>query len=177
MNTVSIPDFVDYPEYYKVLDNLELFNNIYCYIIEPYVMDGIGLYIGFRDDYVIRRISDFKSNEIDGSKINEVSGTILYWSNLLKEVMKSARVPDALFYFSVTDNKPILVDVMISANKFVGPGMLNDLFAKIVPIQTTIDKSILNKDDIIKYKGKIVKPSSFKYLTEKGLIRPQYGIV
>lgn len=175
MNTVSIPDFVDYPTYYNVLDNLDIFNKIYCYIIEPYDLSGIGLYVGFRGDHVIRRLSDFKSNEID--KIDITSGTILCWSDLLKEVMKSARVPDALFYFSVTNGSPILVDVMISANKFIGPGMLNDLFGKIVPIQKTIEQSVLDKNDIIKYKSKIVKPSRFKYLTEEGLIRPQYGIV
>lgn len=89
--------------------------------------------------------------------------------------MLSARIPDALFYFSSSGCK--LVDVMISANKFLGPGMLNDLFGNVVPIQDVITHVVLDDDNIKKYNNKFIKPSRFRYLTENGIIRPQYGII
>lgn len=172
----SVPNFVDYPKLYNVLDNLKMFHGVFSYIIEPYPLNGISLYIGIRGEYVVCRIADFKSNEIGQEDLNDDSSIVLLWSQSLKEVMKSARVPDALFYFSVGDNIQ-LVDVMLSANKFVGPGMLRDLFGKVVPIQNTIETIVIDQDEISEYKGKIIKPSRFRYLTEDGLIRPQYGIV
>jgi len=172
----TIPDFVDYPELYNVSDNLKLFKGVFVYVIEPYPVKGYSLYIGFREDYSFFRIADFKSKEIGKDDLDQQSQTVLAWSALLKEVMKSARVTDALFYFSAGKDLR-LVDVMMSANKFLGPGMLKDLFASVVPTQEVITHVVLDDEEISKYKGKIVKPSRFRYLTEEGLVRPQYGII
>lgn len=176
MKNVIIPDFVDYPELYDISSNIKLFSGVFVYVIDGYELVGYSLYIGFRENYSICRIADFKSNEF-----TDLSGRVpemLLLSDKLKEVMIYARVSDALFYFSNNNgNEPILVDVMLSANKFVGPGMLRDLFGNIVKTQGVVETVVFEEDMLAKHKGKIIKPSRFRYLSENGMIRPQYGII
>lgn len=176
-NIVTIPDFVDYPDFYCVDDNKSLFNDVFCYFIEKYENTGYSLYLGFREDCFLCRMADFKSNDIAHSDMNEESLSILSYVETLKSIMLSAKIPDALFYFAKSDDGYVLVDVMLSANKFIGPGMLRDLFEKIVPTQKVIDIEIVNKESILKHKGNLIKPSRFRYLVEEGSIRPQYGMI
>lgn len=178
MSSVSVPDFVDYPEFYRVLDNVKLFSGVFCYVIEPYDFEGISLYVGFREEHTIFRVADFKSYDLAHDQSNPNTMLVMAWSQMIKEIMRSARIADGLFYFSVTDGKPVLVDMMVSANKFVGPGMLRDLFGNSgIPLQKVVDTVVLDEGEIQNRKGNIVKPSRFRYLTEGNLIRPQYGII
>lgn len=175
MKNVTVPDFVDYPDLYDVVDNIKLFNGVFVYVIENYVLSGYSLYVGFRDDYSICRVADFKSKEF--STLSDRVPEVLALSDKLKEVMIYARVADALFYFSDNGADLVLVDVMLSANKFVGPGMLRDLFGNVVKTQNVLETVVFEDDMATKYKGKIIKPSRFRYLSESGVIRPQYGII
>jgi hypothetical protein len=175
MNKCVIPDFVDYPTFFDVKEYSKLFNNLYSYIIVPYSLDdGYSLYIGFRNGYVFVRLSDFKSNEykISDSKYKP----ILKYVSKLVNLMKTARIVESCYYFSNKSN-PVLVDVMISANKFLGPGMIRDIYKKILPTQEIVEIATVSSDNLSKYMGKFIKPSRFKYLIEDKEFRPLYGIV
>lgn len=174
---VSIPDIVDYPELYDIKSNFSMFNGVFSYVIERYELCGYSMYIGFRDQYSLCRISDFNSNEIGHDKLDDKSIEVLSLYDQLKEVMRYTRIADALFYFSDDDDEIRLVDVMISANKFLGPGMLNDLFGNVVNIQKVIDKIVIDENNISNLNSKILKPSKFKYLVDNSVVRPMYGIV
>jgi hypothetical protein len=86
------------------------------------------------------------------------------------------KVIDACYYFSVKD-QPMLVDVMIAANKFMGPGMLRDVYSSSFQTQEVIEVCTLDEDNLSKHNGKFVKPSRFRYLMAGDYPRPQYGIV
>lgn len=175
MKEYQLPDFVDYPELFNVKEYSSLFNNLYAYIINPYTVDsGYSLYIGFRDDNIFIRLADLNSNKLslsDGSNTK-----ILKYVDKLYNVMKVARIREACYYFSNVNN-PILVDVMISANKFMGPGMIKDVFSKIMPTQEIVELSMVSVDNFSNFTGKIIKPSRFKYVIEDGRFRPLYGMV
>jgi hypothetical protein len=176
--SVKVPELVDYPEFFDVTENIEMFNGSYSYIIEPYdLKNGINLYIGFRDDVIIRRAANFQSYEFDLREENADVSTILLWSHKLTDLMKSIRVTDASFYFSKDKQGLLLVDVMIAANKFLGPGMLLDLFGHVVPTQKVIDTVVLDKENIPENKGKLVKTSRFKIVFDNDSTRPQYGLI
>jgi hypothetical protein len=101
---------------------------------------------------------------------------VLKYVDKLANLMKSAKIREACYYFS-DFNKPVLVDVMISANKFLGPGMVRDIYAKIIPTQEIIEVVMLSTDNFSKFNGKFIKPSRFKYVMEDKEFRPLYGIV
>ena len=90
--------------------------------------------------------------------------------------MKTSGIKEACYYFSDVKN-PVLVDVMISANKFIGPGMLRDVYSKIIPTQKISEITMLSVDNFNNFNGKIIKPSSFKYVIEDKYFRPLYGII
>jgi len=177
MTTVQIPDFVDYPEFFVVNKNDHLFNELFCYIVEPYPFDGVNLYVGFREDCVIMRIADFKSNEIDHEQFSDFDKGVLELSNSVIDVMRHSRIIEASYYFANCNGKPVLVDMMVSANKFVGPGMLRDLFGKTLDTQKVIDIKKLNNEEIDSNKGNLVKPSRFRCLMDGRMPRPQYGVI
>lgn len=174
---VEIPEFVSYPGFINVSEERKLFDNLFVYIIEEYDFDnGYNLYIGFRDGNVLIRIADFQSNVIDIKEPNDDKvREILKISNFLTQVMHTIKINDASFYFSDTDL--LLVDVMISINKFLGPGMINDLFGKSLPIQKVIGKEIFNDKCYDEYKSKLVKPSRYRHIVLDNRPRPLYGVV
>ncbi len=172
MKEYTLPDFFDYPKFFNVSEYIALFNNLYSYIIKPYDLNnGYSLYIGFRDDYVFMRLADLNSNILKISKEHKV----INYSEKLLHIMKSSRQKEACFYFSGIDD-PMLVDVMISANKFISPGMLKDVYSKTVPTQEIVKIEIID-DSFKKHSKMFIKPSTFKYVIEKEYFRPLYGVV
>lgn len=177
MTNVKIPEFIDYPKPIIVSQEKRLFDKLFVYIIKRYnYEEGYNLYIGFRKNNILIRIADFDSNVID-LKNNEDQNVkeILKFTESLSRIMQLIRIQDASFYFEKNELK--LIDVMISINKFVGPGMLIDLFGKILPIQKTIEIKMLDEEVINEYKGNIVKPSRYRHIIYNQIARPLYGIL
>lgn len=176
MKTVQIPDFVDYPELLDVTDNLSLFNGMLCYIINPYKVEGVNVYIGFREDCVLIRMADFNSKEISVSNEKDKVNLIMPMVEKIVEIMKHSRIVEASYYFSL-DPDPVLVDMMISANKFAGPGMLRDLFGNSMKTQEVIAIEKIDEEVIANNKFNVLKPSRFRYLLDGGVIKPHYGVI
>lgn len=175
MKDYQLPDFVDYPELFNVKDYQVLFNNLYSYIIKPYSIDsGYSLYLGFRDDNIFIRLADLKSNELNFSNSNNKN--VLKYVDKLFNIMSTAKIRESCFYFSDSNN-PVLVDVMVSSNKFLGPGMIRDVYSKIMPTQEILDIKQLSTSNFNDFSGKIVKPSRFKYVIEDKCFRPLYGTI
>jgi hypothetical protein len=171
MTDVTIPDLVDYPQFLSFSEYGSLFKNILCYVIEPYELVGYSVYVGFRNGYSLVRVGDFESNMIG------CDDYIIKYIDILIEITKSIGINDSIYYFSKNNGSLVLVDMMLSANKFAGPGMLRDIFGKVFKTQNVIDICQINEETTNKYNTKVVKPSSFKYIIDKNTIRPQYGLV
>ena len=163
--------------YPPLSDDLNLVRGIFCYVIEAYKPFGISCLVQRSDGKVQVAIGDF-----DGKPINlaaNSSEAILansfakQYVGLLVEFTKLVNVGKVLYYFSISDDTTMkLVDARVSINKFLGPGMLRDVFGKRIPTQETILIEVIDdvaRDKIEKGQGffardLIIKPIRYRFL-------------
>ncbi len=78
-----------------------------------------------------------------------------------------------------------LVDIRLSLDKFSGPGMVRDLFSKVIPTQEVMKVEILDdqsleaiKNGVGNYSGDlIIKASTFSTIIRDQELIPSYAIV
>lgn len=167
----NLPDYLGYPKI-SSLDDIPEINNQFVYVIKDYGDKGYGSLVYRNDDNVYLRFGDFNGKLIDVSNKNNKHISIFTTKYLPKvlDLMKTTRITQAIYYFTGGKDDITLADMRLSLNKFSGPGMLRDLFSKIIPTQEVIKTVTLNKEtiDAIKagtgsFDGNIVlKTSVFK---------------
>ncbi len=170
----NLPDYLGYPKILNLKEIPEI-NNQFVYVIKDYGDKGYGSLIYRSDDNVYIRFGDFNGNLIDvGSKNNKhVSIFTTKYIPKILDLMKTARINQAIYYFTGSKDDVTLIDMRMSLNKFTGPGMLRDLFSKIIPTQEVIKTVSLNADTINainagtgSFSGNIIlKTSAFKTIT------------
>jgi len=151
---------------------------MFCYIIEHYGNSGLSLLIQRNGEHVQFIIGDWDGNTIPVGDLEHplcaaANACLNSVSIMAYQVMKHIKIAQALFYFAIHNDKFILVDVRISLNKFIGPGMLQDVFGKVLETQKTICIEILNDailDSIMVGRDQfspslILKPSRFRFAT------------
>lgn len=150
-------------------------HGIFCYIIEHYGNEGIAIliqhYHGAGSSILV---GDWSGQVIDltDSKhpLQVIAQQFLSQHGLrLIQLTHLIKLPQCILYVAAR-NKPVLVDVRVSLNKFAGPGMLRDVFGKVVETQHVIDVKVL--DDAVYHSIQsgaepfasdvIVKPSRFR---------------
>ena len=97
--------------------------------------------------------------------------------------MQLIKIEQAQFYFAIEDELT-LVDMQLSLNKFAGPGMIKDIFGKIMKTQEIIKTEIIDNRAIEfinkgtgSYEGNLViKPSRFRVYHNQatGVYTPLY---
>lgn len=141
LSGLSNPTLLSYPPFLNWEQFKLAANNKVIYIINDYCIEGLSLLIKLCGDDVMINIGDFNGNKLDlDSNIDnklEILSFLNQYLNLLIKSMSLINIDQAIFYFSYT-NSYQLVDVRTSLNKLCGPGMINDLFSKIVPTQKII---------------------------------------
>jgi hypothetical protein len=189
MSNIILPDILEYPKILAYADCPEL-KNTFCYVFKEYTLSGIAIQIVRDGEYAVTSIADWQGNIIDpniqkNDQLNEILGNYLAKITL---TMKYTRVPKAIFYFSITDKHPCLVDMRLSINKFSSPGYLIDFFGKQnIPLQEQIGKPVMLDEEQIKLitdkqgdyvSGKfIIKPNAFKSIIRGDEILPAYGVI
>jgi len=182
----SKSDFLSYP--IMLLTDDDIIVDKFCYIIKHY-HDGFSCLIerDTTDDNIAIRFGEWDASIIDLNKQHEKLAHITSFCSdyVVKfiEIMKYTSINKMMCYFYIgSNNELILCDVRISYNKFIGPGMLNDIFGKIIKTQEVIEISTISSnilDDIKHKNGKyncdvILKPSRFKTTTYNEDIIPLY---
>ena len=174
-NTITLPDPIPYPKILPLEEIVELIGKV-VYLIEPY-NKGVSTIIKRQDGDVTIRFADWYGNLIDIT--NPLCYSVLnkYGIELVR-IMDLIKINQALFYFNSSEE---LVDVQISLNKFIGPGMLRDLFSKAINTQKV--ESIITLDDnefnLIKNSNNsyIIKSSAFKLISREEEFLPAYATV
>lgn len=101
----------------------------------------------------------------------------------LVEVMKAAGFSEAQYFISLDGS---LVDVQLSEQRFMGAGMLRDMFSKQMTTQRVIETVALTPDKIAGIKSDkaryparmIVKPSRYRFVeTTPGQAMPCYAMI
>lgn len=182
MDNYDLPDLLKYPRLFKFNKIKRIYDNKLLYLIKYYEQTGLLFCIFRKNDDVVIRFGDFNGNKLDIHcdivKNFANDGKI----QLLNLFCRHAGIQKCIFYFSLIDNKYILVDLRLSLNKFVSPGYIKDLFNKI-QINTQEVIKIGNIDEIIKYVENnvgskyIIKPSNFTTVPDDDNILPAYSII
>lgn len=192
MSKLQIPDILAYPEVLKFTDITELHDK-FVYVIKAYPLDGLAVMVYRADEQVYFKFADFDGKIIDPTGKHKLCPLI---QKFLSErvgkfvaLMKSAHIPQAMYYFSVVKDNLVLVDMRTSLNKFAGPGMLRDLFAKFTETQEVLKTVKLTPEAVEAIKSGtgnfsgdiILKTSAFKTVTRPGKdkqkLLPMYGIM
>lgn len=179
---MELPKVLSYPRYLP-FDNLQnVVKNLFCYVIRHYGNDGLSVLI-YRQpekDQVVVICGDWRGNHLDLSDNSPLSGSINnFLSKSLIElitIMKLIKIEQVQFFFAIVDGEFILVDIQSSLNKLLGPGMVRDVFGKVLKTQEVLKIEILDdraieciRDGSGNYGGDlIIKPSKFRmYHNEK----------
>jgi len=151
---------------------------MFCYVVRSYGDKGISvlIYRHHDTDQVVTLFGDWAGNSIDlvqGVDENIQNLCVEFMrSELIKilELMRVIKLDQAQYYFGIDESGLVLCDVQVSLNKMIGPGMVKDVFGKVVRTQEVMKIEILDEravDAIFKgagsYEGDLIlKPSKFK---------------
>jgi hypothetical protein len=178
--TSSLPEILPYPQLLP-FESTKSIHDIFCYIIKHYGNDGLSVLI-YRvpsDDDVYIVCGDWRGNKIDlvvdennkTSPLYEPAMEFLenYAAEFLN-MMRLVKIEQAQYYFAIHNNELVLVDMRVSLNKFAGPGMIRDIFGKLINVQDSIKTEIIDIRSVEaiekgagSYEGDLIlKPSKFK---------------
>lgn len=158
-------------------------NGVFCYIQEYHAEEGYSVIIR-RDGHggLTIRIGDWAGNDLSPgdplwSKILDgtESGVNFY---TIAGIMAVSKVYQAQFFVSMPDK--VLVDVRMSLNKWLGPGMIEGLFGKMCRTAKTLLITNLTPDIVAQLDNKsgifngnlLLRPSSFRCNED---LRPTYA--
>ena len=179
MPKVEIPTILSYPRV-QCLSEVPELNNIFSYVIEQYEMNGLSVVAKRHDDGTTLKFGDWDGNELSSGTL--VDSFMNDYASKLMTLMYRIKLDKIQFYFS----GKILVDARMNRDLFLGPGMIKDLFSKLVPTQTIIGKPVvLNKDNLELINGRkppydkpvIIKATSFKTIVRGNEMLPMYATV
>jgi hypothetical protein len=168
---MNIPAIMPYPPLFDINKAKQILGKL-CYFVEPYALDGVTTVAYLSNGAYRMKIGKFDGSIIDPSRIKKASLESDILAVIMPKILgiiKHARIIQAQFYFS----KTTLVDVRISLNKFVGPGMLRDLFEKAIGTQKVIKISLASESEM-KGVSAVLKPSAFKTMVVGDDIFPLY---
>lgn len=170
--------FLPYLHIYP-FEEIPEFIDKYVYVYD-YFKDGFSVLIDrdVKNDGIIFKFGDFNGDLYDNLFVenNKHMADVVPRAVMLMKLIKLSK---AQFYFDFNCN---LVDIRLSLNKFMSPGMLKDIFSKQLSVLPSLDIFHLTKEkfkDICdgKYKRNIIiKNSTFKTIVRDDAFYPLYGV-
>lgn len=187
MSKISIPPLPTLLSYPKILSLNEVpeLGGKFVYFVRAYPLQGLAVMIVRQKEDIFIRIGDWDGKVINPTESAVATEFVKKFSPHFVSLMASAKIPQAIFYVSVNGAEMRLVDIRLSLNKFSGPGMVRDLFSKIIDTQEVIKIDNLTPEAMTAIKNNegsytgslIVKPSAFKTLDRNKVMYPMYGQV
>ena len=168
----KLPQFQKYPKLIGVEQCPEIIG-LYCYIIQKYE-PGFSILIKRSDGSCAMQIGDWYGNQDissgpifnDAKKFIETDGI-----NILG-LMQAIELDQIQLF--VSDGGKI-ADAQIAMDKFLGPGMLRDLFGTQVGVCETIEITHITDEKIEQTSDAIIKPTKFRTIMRDGNIIPLYA--
>jgi len=155
----KIPQILSYPIIPTISDCPEIIGQ-FCYIIEPY-KPGIAVVVKIDGDEQGTAFGDWNGVSIGPSiPIWPVAAKFLADYNIAVGQLARQIKIQQFELFIAEDGR--LIDVQLEINRFVGPGMLRDLFNKIMPTQVITEIAVVDESKIKVLKSCVLKPSRIK---------------
>lgn len=179
----NLPSILPHP---KPLTDTSLVSGMLCYAIQRYENIGISCLVTHYNGNVSISMGDWDGNAIDLKNNDNVMLPIAidFLKNKVQHLVaisNAAGVKQALYYFAVDTGIPTLVDIQLSLNKFLGPGMIRDIFGKTFDTQKILKIDVMT-DVLLEQMlsgsgnycdGVILKPSRYRYVGD-ALLSPLY---
>jgi len=178
-------DVLPYNKILNIQDVPEL-KGQFVYVMNDYEDDGFSVVI-YKDDGNIK----FSFGDFNGNKLNPINNKCKNLEYIDKFLAGPLRKMSSLLvvtgvksmqaYVSISNEEMILIDIRTHYDKYVGPGMLRDVFGKCdIKIPSYVETGCYLTDDKIKElkkspKKHIVKPSSFKMIARDDDVQPMYA--
>lgn len=161
----KLPKVLPYPKFFGI-EHLDNVKNVLCYVIEDYGIKGMSILItrNPKEDKSILLLGDWDGNVVDPKVMPESYNSLVstHMQNIIT-TMRLINIEQAQYFF---DDKSRLVDVQVGINKFLGPGMLRDIFGRMFDTQEISCIKVIDDDYISALKStgqhKIIKPSRFR---------------
>lgn len=185
----EIPSLLPYPSVLKISE-FDGILNMFCYVIEHYGSDGIAFMVNRnpKDDNLMIQFGDWSGNVFDLSNDEDPYVSLCKeffesYGTKIVQLMKVAQFTQAIYYITINAGKKFkLADVRTALNKFIGPGMLRDVFGNIIEVPKVLTIENITKDvlDALergtgKYSTDLVlKPSRFRTVKWNGIVSPLY---
>ena len=173
----KIPSLLSYPEVAHIDDCAEI-RDIFCYVVEAYE-PGFSVLMKLRNDETWIAIGDWDGVRVTPTNegLWEKSAEFLKHSAYpIIQMMRRIGLDQAEFFFA---NSGPLVDVQLSRNKFIGPGMLRDVFSSISETQNVREIAVLNADKLRELSDAggdfVVKPSRYRHYVRGDDVLPLYA--
>lgn len=184
----ELPGILSYPKALPLAEVPEM-RGQYVYVIRGYIDEGFTLVV--RRDTVNDRVNilvgDFGGNNIaTGEQLDgRIAEFLVAKVPNLVGMLKLLKIEQIIFYLAISGTGLMLVDVRLSLDKFCGPGMVRDLFSKVMDIQQTIKIVQLDEPTLEAIKAGegefsgplILKCSRFKTITRGQDLLPLYATV
>lgn len=184
----ELPGILAYPPLLKLVDVPEM-KGQYVYVIRGYPDEGFSIVIKRdpKNDRVRVLTGDFSGNNIaaDSTLDGRVAELLAEKAPTLIAMLKLVGVQQIILYFAAAVTGLVLVDVRLSLDKFCGPGMVRDLFSKVLPIQEVVKIVQLDEPTLAdieagvgEFAGPLIlKCSMFKTMTRNKDLLPLYAVV
>ena len=182
--TSKVPAMLPHPE---PLSDTALVVGKLCYVVKYYQNVGISCLIAHNDDNVMVAVGDWNGRTIDladqRDQLYLVAVDFLHTqAKLLVDISNAAGVKQAIYYFALDTGKPVLVDIRLSLNKFVGPGMIRDVFGKTFDTQEILKIDVVTEQLLEQIRngsgffdhGAIIKPSRSRLIEVGNQLVPVY---
>jgi hypothetical protein len=156
-----------YPHMYAI-DECPAIHGMFCYIIKIYE-PGSSIIIAMSDQPTVV-IGDWAGNIAQGD-CDKILASVV--PNLMA-MMKHISLRKAQFFIDSTN---ALVDVQLSDDRFMGPGMLRDLFSPIMATQAVDSIAVIDQPKVKSLCGSswILKPSRYRNHERGGIVLPLYA--
>ena len=179
-----IPVMLPHPE---PLSNTALIAGMLCYVIKYYQNIGISCLITHYDGDVTVTMGDWNGQTIDLASTKDSLSLIAidflqHQAKRLIAISHAAGVKQAIYYFALDTGVPVLVDIRLSLNKFLGPGMVRDVFGRTFDTQQILKIDVISEQLLEQINngvgnfssGVIIKPSRSRFVEVDGNPAPLY---
>jgi hypothetical protein len=180
----TIPVMLPHPE---PLSDTSFVSGMLCYVVKYYQNVGISCLISRKEGDVAVSMGDWNGNTIDLSNTKDSLSLVAidflqHQAKRLITISHAAGVNQAIYYFALDTGIPVLVDIRMSLNKFLGPGMVRDVFGKTFDTQQVLKIDVMSEQLLEQIKngvgnfssGVIIKPSRSRFMEVNGQPTPLY---
>lgn len=171
-----LPRILPSPYLHNLYDIEVNIKNQFMYIIKHYGSEGLAvlIYRQPNNDQVAVACGDWKGNPLDLAIKSDVVKIATDFINKhlvdILTTMKLIKLDQAQLFIAHDGSEHVLVDMQLSANKMAGPGMIRDIFSKLIKTQEVVKIEVIDDKvlDAIKngsgnYEGDLIlKPAKFK---------------